>query len=76
MIPTEFENQNIVFAKDQPEYLPLPAHKTEDGRVISFWKLEDGDIEKIKELGGIYIDSMTFNKPLQPIGIHIENPFQ
>jgi len=25
MKPVEFEHQNIVFAKDQPEYQPLPA---------------------------------------------------
>lgn len=76
MKPVEFENQNVVFAENQKEYMPLPAHRTEDGRVISFWKLEEGDLEKIKETGGIYIDSMTFNSPLQPIGIHVESPFE
>ena len=25
MKPVEFKHQNIVFAKDQPEYQPLPA---------------------------------------------------
>lgn len=25
MRPIEFKGQNIIFAKDQPEYLPLPA---------------------------------------------------
>ncbi len=34
MKPIEFEEQNCIYAKDQPEYLPLPAHKTEDGRVM------------------------------------------
>jgi hypothetical protein len=25
MTPVEFKGQNAIFAKDQPEYLPLPA---------------------------------------------------
>lgn len=28
MTPIEFPEHNVVFAKDQPEYLPLPAHKS------------------------------------------------
>lgn len=39
MIPIEFPEQNCVYAKDQPEYLPLPVHKTPDGMVISCWAL-------------------------------------
>jgi hypothetical protein len=39
MKPTEFLEQNCVYAKDQPEYLPLPVHRTEDGMVISCWAL-------------------------------------
>ena len=30
MKPIEFPEQNVVFAKDQLEYNPLPAHRTED----------------------------------------------
>ena len=39
MKPIEFPEQNCVYAKDQPEYLPLPVHKTEDGMVVSCWRL-------------------------------------
>ena len=41
MKPIEFKHQNIVFAKDQPEYQPLPALKFEssNGEVVSCWKL-------------------------------------
>lgn len=41
MKPIEFPEQNVVFAKDQPEYLPLPAFRNSGGmgEVVSCWKL-------------------------------------
>lgn len=40
MKPVEFKHQNIVFAKDQPEYQPLPALRIDSptGEVVSCWK--------------------------------------
>jgi hypothetical protein len=35
---------DLTFAKDQPEYLPLPALVTPDGRVISTWEPTPGDL--------------------------------
>ena len=35
----EFKQQNCVYAETQPEYLPLPSHKTKDGEVTSCWGL-------------------------------------
>ena len=68
MKPIEFKDQNIVFAKDQPQYTPLPALKlgTPEGEVISCWKLSP--IERIRVLfsGKIWLSMMTFNKPLTP----------
>ena len=72
MKPIEFRNQNTIYAKDQPEYLPLPAHKTEDGQVTSCWYLTW--VERIKVLfkGKIYFTVSTFNQPLQPQRPHID----
>ena len=41
MKPTNFPEANTVFAKDQPEYQPLPAFKadTPEGEVVTCWKL-------------------------------------
>lgn len=36
--PTTFEGVELVFAKDQPPYLPLPAKVCADGRVITEWQ--------------------------------------
>lgn len=67
MKPIEFDHSNVVYAKDQPEYLPLPAHKTSDGTVTSCWELSDDEIMDICKSRKIFISQLTFNQPLQPI---------
>lgn len=77
MKPIEFPGFNITFAKDQPEYLPLPAHiNKEEGIVTTCWNLSF--LERIKILlgGKFYIRVLTFNKPLQPILPLVENPIE
>lgn len=68
MQPKEFEGQNVVFAKDQPAYKPLPARIISDD-VISCWELTDSEIEAIKETKCIWVASKTFGQPLQPLYI-------
>lgn len=67
MTPIEFPEQNIIFAKDQPEYIPLPALKQENGDVITCWRFSDEEIEKLRETKTLYLSVKTFNQPLQPI---------
>ena len=69
MKPIEFEGQNVVFAKDQPEYNPLPAFRNNspEGEVVTKWELSEEDLEAINETGCIWLQQMTFNNPLQPI---------
>ena len=66
-----FPEETCVYAENQPEYLSLPTHKTDDGTVTScyqptFW-------ERIRILFGakIWVSLMTFNKPLQPQRVDI-----
>lgn len=75
MKPIEFKEQNCVFAKDQPEYLPLPCHKTEGGMVISCWKLSVWERFKILFTGKLWMIVLTFHKPLQPQLPKIDKPF-
>ena len=75
MKPVEFKEQNCVYAEHQPEYLPLPSHKTEDGTVISCWKLSFKERLKTLFKGRVWFSVMTFNKPLQPQLPSIESPF-
>lgn len=77
MKPTEFEGHNVVFAKDQPEYKPLPAFrdpKDPNGEVTTCWELSENDLKKINETGKIYLSMWTFNNPLQPVRLTVENP--
>ena len=69
MKAVEFVGQNTVFAKDQPEYLPLPALKVDnkEGEVITCWKLSFGERLKVLFTGNIWLSLLTFNKPLTPI---------
>ena len=68
MKPVEFKHQNIVFAKDQPEYQPLPALRIDSptGEVISCWKLSFKERIKVLFFGRLWLSLMSFNKPLTP----------
>ena len=72
MKPVEFTEQNVVFAKGQPEYLPLPAHRTPNGAVTSCWELTAEEREEVARTGKIYLTCLTFNRPLQPVHMATE----
>jgi hypothetical protein len=62
----------LYFAENQPPYLPLPALRdvsSDNGEVITCWKLSF--IERLKVLfsGCIWVSIATFNKPIMPIFI-------
>ena len=73
MKPVEFKHQNVVYAKDQPEYLPLPALRldTPQGEVISCWKMSFKERIKVLLTGKIWVSLMSFNKPLTPSYISV-----
>ena len=68
MTPKQFPEANTVFAKDQPEYQPIPAFKAESpqGEVVTCWKLSFRERLRILFKGEIWLCLMTFNKPLTP----------
>lgn len=79
MKPIEFKGQNTIYAKDQPEYLPLPALVLpgSNGEVISCWEFSDEEFERLKQTKCIYIMQLCFThvdkdgnekiNPLQPL---------
>ena len=69
MNPTEFKGQNVIFAKDQPEYLPLPALKLPDGMVITCWEMTDEEFEELSKTRKVYVSQLTFNMPLTPLSV-------
>lgn len=67
----KFKEQNVVYAKNQPEYLQLPALKLKQGEVISCWELTLKERLKLIFTGKIWACVLTFNKPLQPMCLTI-----
>jgi len=84
MSPHDFKEKNVVYAKDQPEYLPLPAHVCDgsQGEIITCWKMTF--FEKIRVLftGKIWVSLIMFRNahggvnPLTPSRVYVENPFK
>lgn len=71
----KFPEANCVYAAAQPQYRPLPAHKTPEGIVISCWKLSSEELLRlVSEDGIIWVTMLTFNKPLQPIRLSVDKP--
>lgn len=66
--------EEVVYAKDQPQYQPFPVYKFDDGTIISRWKLSWKERLLVLLKGDIYLWIMTFNKPLQPVIINVSRP--
>ena len=68
MKPIKFKEQNCTYAENQPEYLPLPAFKSDkpDGQVISCWSLSFSERIRILFTGKLWVSLMMFHKPLTP----------
>lgn len=68
MTPKEFPEANVVFAKDQPQYKPLPAFRNSspEGEVVTCWNLSFKERLRVLFKGEIWVSMMTFNKPLTP----------
>jgi hypothetical protein len=77
MQPVEFKGQNAIFAKDQPEYLPLPALVLAgpEGAVISCWEFSDEEIEMLIKTKKLYISQFCFTRVCED-GVERINPLQ
>lgn len=71
MKPVEFPEQNVIFAKDQPGYEPLPAMRNPEGDVVCCIELTDEEIETMKRNKCFWLGLKTFNRPLQPIMLSV-----
>lgn len=78
MKPIQFVGSNTVFAKDQPEYQPLPAHAGltlgQNGIVTTCWGLTWRERLKILWSGKIWWQQLTFGQALQPQLPSVEKP--
>lgn len=62
----------VVYAKDQPEYLPLPAIVSANGGALTRWKLSWRERLCVLLSGDIYLGVLTFGQPLQPVMLMTE----
>lgn len=63
--------ENVIFAIDQPGYIPLPSLRTPDGRVVSQWMPDANELEMIKSGVPITVISHTFGHPLQGLQVGV-----
>jgi len=69
MKPVKFKGFNLIYAENQPEYIPLPVLKLDnpEGNCISCWELSFKERIKILFTGKMWLSMLTFNKPLTPV---------
>ena len=73
----EFPEQTIVFANNQPQYLPLPAYRFKNdpkGRIVCCWRLNWLERLKVLRSGMVWQQMLTFNRPLQPQLLTVGKP--
>lgn len=71
MKPETFAAANIVMGKGQPEYLELPAFRSDEGAVVAQWKLSWREIWHLIRWRRIWTCQLTFGAALQPIRLSV-----
>jgi hypothetical protein len=63
------EAHEVVYAKDQPEYIPLRTLRgnTPEVPVLSRWTLTPEQRKAVADGADIFLQLLTFGNPLQPI---------
>lgn len=75
MKPTTFEGSNTEFAKDQDEYLTLPAWRSDGGdEVVTCWSLSWMERLQLLITGRLWLRQLVFGHPLQPQLPQVEKP--
>lgn len=72
----EFHEQTVVYAKNQPEYRPLPAYQYRDaqGTIVCCWRLSIRDRMRLLLTGRLWHTILTFNQALQPQLLEVDKP--
>lgn len=75
MKPVEFKEHNVVYAKDQKQYIPLPGLRkgqydiNPEGAFVTCWKPSLKDRLRILFGGNFWLETLTFWHNLQPVRI-------
>jgi hypothetical protein len=80
MKAVKFKEQNMIFATQQPQYMELPAHRSDDatGAVTTCYQLSFKERVKVLFVGRVWLQLLTFDwrQPLQPQRLSVDNPFK
>ena len=78
MTPIEWKHSTIKIAETQDEYITLPAHieKGGNGTVTTCWRASIRDRIRILFKGRVYLQLLTFNRPLQPLIMQTTDPLE
>ena len=66
--------REVVYGAEQKEYIPLPAVRCEHGVVTTRWTMTWRERIRVALHGNIYVQILTFNAPLQPVKVRIDEP--
>jgi hypothetical protein len=66
--------EKVVYAKDQPPYLPLPTCRTPDGEVVTRWKPNWKARLALLFGADFYLVMLSFNQPLTPVRVSLDKP--
>lgn len=76
MILVSFPEQTCVIAKDQPQYMSMPAHIDPETRVVTcVWQLSFKERVKLLFTGKVWHRILTFGNALQPQKLTLDSPF-
>lgn len=73
MKPVNFDGSNCVYGVEQPEYIPLPAHR-KDQVVTTCWELSFREAFLLLFRRKVWLQVLVFSTPLQPQKMSIEKP--
>ena len=78
MKPVDFKGKNVTFAKNQDDYLPLPAYVGRDTNgntcVVSCWEMSDVELQEVMKTKRVFVIILTYGKPLQPQNLEAYSP--
>lgn len=59
----------VVFAKDQPQYRPLPAARLHgpEGRLVTRWTFTPEERARVAAGEDLFLEVLTFGRALQPL---------
>lgn len=73
MQPIRFKKCNVIYGKNQDEYMTLPAFRADDdcGTIETRWRLSDEELKEVQKSGAICLRILTFGNSLQPVQLSV-----